>query len=75
MEALGIVRYEPPEDFSTGGDNVSAPLEVYAPVYDVETFNRYIELLADGEEIVATEKLHGSNGRYPNDRRVSARSF
>lgn len=64
MEQLGIVRYEPPENASTGGDNEPGPSGVYAPKYDVESMHRYPSLLTAGEPVVATEKLHGCNGRY-----------
>jgi len=65
MEQLGIVHYEPPlhGKFSAGGDNTSAPSGIF-PKYDVHNFKKYSELFKDGEEVVATEKIHGANARY-----------
>ncbi len=59
IEQLGIERYEPPLPKSTGGDFVGAPSGLYAPVFDVESFQRYMAIFVPGEEVVATEKLHG----------------
>lgn len=59
MEALGIVRYEPPIPMGTGGDNVRGPDGFY-PKYDVENFQKYRAiLLALDVDVVATEKIHG----------------
>jgi hypothetical protein len=33
-------------------------------VYDVESVKNYPRALAEGEEVIATEKIHGSNARY-----------
>jgi len=46
-----------------GYGNESAP-DNTPPVYDVETFKNYTDTFADGEEVVVTEKIHGSNARY-----------
>jgi len=67
MEKLGITRYVPatpgrPGGGKTGGDSATPP--VRAPVYDLESFRRYSNLVAEGEEIVVTEKIHGCNARF-----------
>jgi len=74
MEKLGIEHYEPPigGSFSTGGDNVRLPKKpketsaqgIHTPVYDVLNFRKYSSRFEDGEEVVATEKLHGANSRF-----------
>ena len=64
MEAMGIERYEPPLPKSTYGNYVSAPSGLYAPKFDVESFQRYNTVFVQGEEVIATEKLHGCNARY-----------
>lgn len=64
LEALGIKRYEPPEPFITGGNNEGGPSGIYSPKYDVESYQRYRECFVEGEPVVATEKLHGTNARY-----------
>lgn len=33
-------------------------------VYDVESVKNYPRAIAEGEEVIATEKIHGSNARY-----------
>jgi len=58
METLGIVRYEPPLPLSAGGDNERAPKGFY-PKYDVENYQRYKAAFTAGEEVIATEKIHG----------------
>ncbi|KKN26707.1 hypothetical protein LCGC14_0871870 [marine sediment metagenome] len=63
MEQMGITHYEPPLPMSTGGDNEIGPPGFF-PKYDVENFNRYGHLFEHGEEVVITEKLHGSNALY-----------
>lgn len=63
MDMLGIAHYEPPEPMLTGGETENSPTG-YHPGYDVEHFNRYPNLFVDGEDIIITEKLHGSCGRF-----------
>lgn len=61
-ERLGIEKYEPPEPMSMGGDNEPNP--GFIPNYtDIEGLRRWPEVLAEGEEVLITEKLHGANGR------------
>lgn len=72
MEALGIVRYEPPVKFNRfggiKGENLDAekPHESLAsiPKYDLENFRRYHTTFTEGELVHITEKLHGTNARY-----------
>jgi len=66
MEKLGVVRYEPPfmgESVATGATAHKAPpgLDVK---YDVENWYKYGDALADGEIVVVTEKIHGTNARF-----------
>lgn len=63
MERLGIEHYEPPLPMSTGGDNVKSPEGVF-PVYDVENFNRYPDVIQPGERVTITEKIHGCSARF-----------
>lgn len=51
---------------STGGVNSRGP-EYGRPVYDVEALKNHMGVLQDGEEVVVTEKIHGSNARYTFD--------
>ena len=65
MEQLGIEHYEPEVhgNFTTGGDNVTAP-NIFVPTYDVMNFRKYARFFEDGEEVIVTEKIHGSNARF-----------
>ena len=45
------------------GDNAKPPKNT-PPTYDVEGFKNYPHTFAEGEEVVVTEKIHGSNARY-----------
>lgn len=63
MEALGVSHYEPPLPASTGGDNESGPVG-YFPKYDVENLRRYNTIFQNGEEVIATEKIHGTSAKY-----------
>ncbi len=62
-EHYGIVRYEPPEAMSTGGEATKPPPGI-RPVYDIENARNFVHLFVDGEEVVETEKVHGCNGRW-----------
>lgn len=62
-EHYGIVRYEPPEPMSTGGEATKPP-PGNRPVYDIENAYNYVHLFTDGEPVVGTEKVHGCNGRW-----------
>lgn len=64
MEQLGITRYEPPEEISMGGNIKSGPSLNYCPKFDVESYQRFVNHIADGEEVIATEKIHGANARF-----------
>lgn len=64
IEQLGITRYEPPENFSTYAEFRTGPSLNYVPKFDVESYQRYVELFSPGEIVIATEKLHGANGRF-----------
>ena len=62
-EHFGIVRYEPPEPISTRGEATKPPPGIRY-CYDVENAYNFVHLFTDGEEVVATEKVHGANGRW-----------
>jgi RNA ligase (TIGR02306 family) len=48
------------------GTSERAPKDA-PPVYDVENFKHYNTTFKQGDEVVVTEKIHGSNGRYMFD--------
>lgn len=57
-EALGIVKWVPPIPPTMNGDVESAP--DLLPWVDIENIQRYPDIFAPGENVVLTEKLHGS---------------
>lgn len=61
-ELLGIVKWVPPIPVHMSGDVVSAP-DLLSWV-DIENINRYPDIFAPGEEVVASEKIHGSCGLF-----------
>lgn len=48
---------------NVGDSNVETPAD-FRPIYDVEAYKNYADVLQEGEEVVITEKIHGSNARY-----------
>lgn len=59
---LGITKYEEPIPVHMSG--VMLPQEPYFFKYtDIENYKNYPNVFALGEQVVVTEKLHGSSGR------------
>ena len=63
IDFFGIKRYDPAVEISFRGDNESGPGGNW-PKYDVEGFKKYSDWFVSGEEIIATEKIHGASARY-----------
>lgn len=61
-EKLGITKYEPEIPASMSGE-VDSAIE-FADNYDIENIKKYNEIFEDGEQVVFTEKLHGTNCRF-----------
>ena len=57
-ELLGITKYEPPIPAALSGDVNSHP-DVKLN-FDIENIKRYPNVFQDGEEVVFTEKIHGT---------------
>lgn len=57
-EALDIVKYEPPIPVHMQGEVVN--VRGHTLRYDIESLQKFPDLLRDGEEVVFTEKLHGT---------------
>lgn len=64
IEALGITRYEPPEEVMVKGAFAEKGPSIIAPKYDIENWKKYRSILEDGEEVIITPKIHGCNGRF-----------
>lgn len=58
-EALGISKYEPPIPVSMAGEVFNAGQHLTLQ-FDVENWKSYPNLLQDGEQVIFTEKLHGT---------------
>ncbi|MCI3243663.1 RNA ligase (ATP) [Streptomyces spinosisporus] len=57
-ERLGITKWVPPIPPTMNGDVESAP--DLLPWVDIENIQRFPDIFAPGEDVVLTEKLHGS---------------
>jgi RNA ligase (TIGR02306 family) len=63
-DLMGFQRYEPPLPLEAGGMFDSAPDIPWIHEYDVENYYNWPNVLQEGEEVVATEKIDGANTRY-----------
>lgn len=61
IKIITLGQYDPWGEL--GGSNEKAPKNT-PPIYDVENFKHYKYAFVDGETVVVTEKIHGSNGRF-----------
>jgi RNA ligase (TIGR02306 family) len=64
-ERLGITKYEPTEaepDVADEADPGTMP-----PYTDIEGLRRWQDVFVTGEEVIATEKIHGENFRAMHD--------
>lgn len=55
---LGITKYEPPIPVHMAGEVFNA--HGMTLKYDIENIKRYPEVLLEGEEVIMTEKIHGT---------------
>lgn len=59
--SLNIIKYEPPEKLAIGD---AAPENPLIPVYtEIENMRNFIHVFEEGEPVVITEKIHGTNCR------------
>jgi len=61
MEELGIKHWQPPE---SSGENTPKSPALYSPMYDMENYRAYPDVIKEGELVEITEKIHGENARY-----------
>jgi len=59
-ELLGITKYEPPVPQEMAGKVLSGVYSKWAFKYDFENFKKRVSLIEHGEEVVMTEKVHGT---------------
>lgn len=57
-ETLGITKYEPPIPVAMAGEVFSCFPHQF--VYDIENIQKYPEVFRENEDVVMTEKLHGT---------------
>lgn len=67
---FGITKYEQPEPaYSVRGGNIVSKKKInplFDKYTDVENIKNYPNVFKDGEIVVITEKLHGTNARFGN---------
>ena len=59
MNFFGIQKYEPPIPVHMAGEVMNK--HGWSIHYDIENWKKFPEALEDGEEVVMTEKIHGTN--------------
>lgn len=70
---MGLKKWEEPEEENLPGlkrtrsDCESPPKGWAIPHYDIDGIRKYLECLGENEEIVLTEKVHGSNAAFCHD--------
>lgn len=74
VDAVGLKKWEEPEEENlpglkkTRGTNAEkAPQGWAIPHYDIDGIRKYIACLQEGEQVVLTEKIHGSNAGFSHD--------
>jgi len=61
-EELGVKKYEPPEPVHLAG-KMAKDVPGFDIYTDIENWKNYPDVFEDGEEIIITEKIHGTNFR------------
>jgi len=61
-EKIGISKYEPPTPLEMTGETITG-LDWVVKYTDIERYENFQDVLLEGEEVVVTEKIHGSNLR------------
>lgn len=79
-ERMDITKYEPPIPLSLAGEVEALPEDLRYGQHDCEQFGVYADQLQPGEDVVITEKLHGSQAIYylhlpTGERYVTSKGF
>lgn len=67
---LDIEKWVPPSERSLEQSGLvrpgkpGKPSKQFAPIYGLDSYRKYGHVLVEGEPVVITEKIHGSNARY-----------
>lgn len=74
VDSLSLKKWEEEEEENlpglkkTRGTNAEKSPQGWAiPHYDIDGIRKYVDCLGDGEDIVLTEKIHGSNAGFSHD--------
>ena len=70
VDCLGLKKWEEEEEENIPGADQEfedPPVGWSIPFYDIVGIRRFLECLKDGEEVVLTEKIHGSNAAFAHD--------
>lgn len=60
---MNITKYIPPIPMNMGGEVYNAGEECTIK-YDIENYKKFPHILQDGEDVVITEKIHGTNMQF-----------
>jgi RNA ligase (TIGR02306 family) len=64
-EVLEVTKWQPPVNFQLGKVHVARVLtDGFNKYTDIEHIKKFSSVLAEGEEVCVTEKLHGTSARY-----------
>lgn len=58
---LGLRKWEPPVSISAGDED--RPIEAFHKYTSIENWRHYPDIIQPGEEVIITEKIHGTNAR------------
>jgi RNA ligase (TIGR02306 family) len=72
VDLIGLKKWEEPEEenlpgLKTGGAYEKAPQGWAIPHYDIDGIRKYLDCLQENEEVVLSEKVHGSNASFCHD--------
>jgi len=58
---FGITKYEPPVKMRSSSGDADSPNPLIQKYTDIDNLRNYPKVFNDGEEVIATEKCHGTN--------------
>lgn len=61
VDHYGCIKWEPPQELSQGNQEREHPL--FVRYTDIENIKNFPDVLIEGENVVITEKIHGTNSR------------
>ena len=62
-QELGVTKYEPPIPVNMSGPYIVAPVE-FQKYTDIQQFNDYTRLFTANDDVIVTEKIHGTCARF-----------